>query len=114
MHKITSKPFKREDFSLDHSSDESIAFFDTIIERLENLRQLYLVETDAEKKKQYWYDIIQLLPTSYNQMRTVTMNYETLVNIYFARRNHKLIEWHEFCDWIKSLPYAKEIIVCEE
>ena len=57
--------------------------------------------------------MIQLLPSSYNQMRTVTMNYETLINIYFARRAHKLAEWHTFCDWIKTLPYAEEIIIAE-
>lgn len=114
MHKIHSKPFSREDFSLDHSSEESVEFFDTIIARLEDLRQMYLVESDPVKKKQHWYDMIQLLPSSYNQMRTITMNYETLINIYFARKNHKLLEWHELCDWIKELPYAKEIIINEE
>ena len=60
------------------------------------------------------YDMIQLLPSSYNQMRTCTFNYETLVNIYYARRNHKLTEWHTFCDWISTLPYAKELIIAED
>ena len=73
--------------------------------------RLKYVET---KDKAYWYDMIQLLPSSYNQMRTCTLNYETLINIYFARKNHKLDEWHTFCDWIKGLPYAKELILAEE
>ena len=64
--------------------------------------------------KNDWYDIIQLLPSSYNQMRTCSFNYETLINIYYARKNHKLAEWHTFCDWILSLPYANELIVCAD
>ena len=66
------------------------------------------------KDKQYWYDMIQLLPSSYNQMRTCTLNYETLRNIHQARRNHKLAEWHTFCDWIESLPYAADLILPQE
>lgn len=110
MHKIHSKPFERADFSCDHMTEETLSFMDTVIAQLEMTRQKY-VET---KDKAHWYDLIQLLPSSYNQMRTCTMNYETLINIYFARCNHKLAEWHEFCDWIKTLPYAKELIICEE
>lgn len=110
MHKIHSKPFERADFSCDHMTEETLAFMDTVIERLEKIRLEY-IET---KDKAQWYDLIQLLPSSYNQMRTCTMNYETLVNIYFARCNHKLKEWHEFCDWIKTLPYAEELIICED
>lgn len=110
MHKIHSKPFERADFSCDHMTDGTFAFMDTVIERLEKIRLEY-IET---KDKAQWYDLIQLLPSSYNQMRTCTMNYETLVNIYFARQHHKLTEWHEFCDWIKTLPYAQELIICED
>lgn len=110
MHKIHSKPFERADFSCDHMTEDTLIFMDTVIERLEKIRRDF-VET---KDKAYWYDLIQLLPSSYNQMRTCTMNYETLVNIYFARRAHKLDEWHEFCDWIKTLPYAQELIICED
>ncbi len=110
MHKIHSKPFERGDFSLDHMTEETLDFFDTIIARLEIIRLRYM-ET---KSKSDWYDMIQLLPSSYNQMRTCTFNYETLVNIYYARRNHKLAEWHTFCDWIETLPYAKEIIIAEQ
>ena len=110
MHKIHSKPFEREDFSTDHMTEDTLAFMDVVIARLEAIRQKYL-ET---KSKEDWYDMIQLLPSSYNQMRTCTFNYETLVNIYFARKNHKLAEWHTFCDWIRSLPYGPELIIAEE
>ena len=100
MHKIHSKEFSRDDFSLDKLDEDSLAFFDTII-----------VET---KDKKYWYDIIQLLPSSYNQMRTCSLNYETLINIYYARKGHKLDEWHTFCDFIKTLPYAKDLIMIKD
>ena len=88
MHKIHSKAFELDDFSHDHLTKDSLEFMGVIIDRLESIRQKFV----AEKKKEDWYDLIQLLPSSYNQMRTCTMNYETLVNIYFARRNHKLQE----------------------
>lgn len=106
MHKITSKPFSLEDFSCDHMTPATLNFMKTIVEKLEELRLAYL-ET---KSKEVWYDIIQLLPSSYNQMRTCTFNYETLINIYRARKNHKLQEWHTFCDWIHTLPYAEDLI----
>lgn len=109
MHKIHSKPFSIEDFSHDHLTDESLKAMNGMIEYLESVRLKYM-ET---KDKKYWYDLIQLLPSSYNQMRTCTFNYETLINMYFARKNHKLEEWHTFCDWIESLPYAKELIIAE-
>ena len=107
MHKIQAKAFAREDFSHDHMSDVALACLDMTISCLEERRQKF-VET---KDKSYWYDMIQLLPSSYNQLRTVTMNYENLMNIYYARRFHKLDEWHVVCDWIESLPYAKEFIL---
>ena len=110
MHKIHSKEFSREDFSLDKLDEDSLAFFDTIIAKLEELRLKY-IET---KDKQYWYDIIQLLPSSYNQMRTCSLNYETLINIYYARKGHKLDEWHTFCDFIKTLPYAEDLIMIKD
>ncbi|MFR5601672.1 MAG: hypothetical protein ACLTKI_04650 [Lachnospiraceae bacterium] len=110
MHKIHSKPFELDDFSHDHMTPEALAFLETIVARLEEIRLRYV----ENKSKDDWYSLIQLLPSSYNQMRTCTFNYETLVNIYYARRNHKLAEWHEFCDWIKTLPYAQEIIIAEE
>ncbi len=106
MHKIASKPFSLDDFSCDHMTSATLEFMKTVVERLESLRLSYL-ET---KSKDTWYDMIQLLPSSYNQMRTCTFNYETLINIYRARKNHKLEEWHTFCDWIQTLPYAQELI----
>ena len=111
MHKIHAKPFDIDDFSHDHMTPDTLAFMQTVVDELEKIRQKYM--TDG-KNKEDWYDMIQLLPSSYNQMRTVTMNYETLINIFFARRYHKLQEWHTFCDWIKTLPYAEEIIIAEE
>ena len=107
MHKIHSKPFELDDFSHDHLSDSAQQALLAYIAVLEEKR-LSFVET---KNKADWYDIIQLLPSSYNQTRTITMNYENLINMYFARRNHKLAEWHTYCDWILSLPYAKELFL---
>ena len=110
MHKITSKKFELSDFSCDKMDEDSLAFMQTVVDKLEELRLKYL-ET---KDKQIWYDIIQLLPSSYNQMRTCTMNYENLISMYYARKTHKLDEWHVFCDWVKSLPYADVMILVKE
>lgn len=107
MHKLHSKPFSFDDFSCDQMSEATKQKMGEIIAYLEELRIRY-VET---KDKAVWYDMIQLLPSSYNQMRTCTLNYETLIHIYHARYNHKLEEWHCFCDWIATLPYAKELII---
>ena len=109
MHKIHSKPFSMDDFSCDHMTDGTKKFMETVVAELENIR-LRFKET---KSKDDWYDMIQLLPSSYNQMRTCTFNYETLINIYRARKNHKLSEWHTFCDWIETLPYAEQLITFE-
>lgn len=109
MHKIHSKPFSMYDFSCDHMTDGTKKFMETVVAELENIR-LRFKET---KSKDDWYDMIQLLPSSYNQMRTCTFNYETLINIYRARKNHKLAEWHTFCDWIETLPYAEQLITFE-
>ena len=106
MHRIHSKPFGREDFSCDRMSETALACLDHTIEVLEERRQKF----NETKDTAYWHDMIQLLPSSYNQMRTTTLSYENLINIYYARRNHKLPEWHVYCDWIRSLPYAKELI----
>lgn len=110
MHKIHSKPFELSDFSTDHMNEDGIKAMEKVIETLEDLRLKY-IET---KDKSYWYTMIQLLPSSYNQMRTCTLSYENLFNIYFARRNHKLDEWHEYCDWIYSLPYVAEFLQLDE
>lgn len=110
MHKIHSKPFSMDDFSCDHMTPDTLSFMKTIVSRLEEIRKRFL-ET---KSKDDWYDMIQLLPSSYQQMRTLTLNYETLIHIYHARNNHKLQEWHTFCGWIKSLPYAEDLIIMED
>lgn len=110
MHKIASVPFDISQFSCDKMDSQTIEVMNYIIEKLEALRVKYL-ET---KDKQLWYDIIQLLPSSYNQMRTCTLNYENLIGIYYSRKNHKLDEWHVFCDYIRSLPYGEELIVCSD
>ena len=110
MHKIHANPFTREDFSHDRLSEAGLAALDALIAYLEECRLSYL----ATKEKGYWHDMIQLLPSSYNQMRTVTMNYETLVNVYYARRHHKLAEWHELCRVIEEMPYAREMILVKE
>ena len=107
MHKIHSKPFSLDDMSTDRMDEASKAVMQSVVDRLEALRLKY----NETKDKSLWYSMIQLLPSSYNQMRTCTLNYETLINIYHARRSHKLDEWHVFCEWIESLPYAKELII---
>ena len=107
MHKIHAKAFSREDFSCDRLDAGGLAMLDDIISYLESERSRFLAN---KEDRQSWHNMIQLLPTSYNQMRTVSLNYENLINIYYARRNHKLAEWHTLCDWIMSLPYAKELI----
>lgn len=121
MHKIHAKEFTIEDFSHEHLIEESDDFevgvwwgtdgvnriepkdiLETIIESLNACREAYV----KTKDKKYWWQMIQLLPSSYNQKRTVMLNYEVLTNMYNSRRNHKLDEWHDFCDWIKTLPYS--------
>ena len=109
MHRIHAKPFEMSDFATDHLTESGVALLDNIISFLEDWR----VRFNETKNKALWYDIISILPSTYLQRRTVTMNYENLVNMYPARKNHKLDEWHTFCDWIKSLPYS-EIITGDE
>ena len=111
MHKIHSKPFEREDFSHDRLDEKGLAMLDTLIGYLESEREKF---NQNREDRQSWHNMIQMLPSSYNQMRTVTMNYENLVNMYYARKSHKLAEWHVFCDWIKTLPYAEELIMIKE
>lgn len=124
MHKIAEKEFTLEDFSCEHLVDEEnvsyssnalcMPYFksalDAVIMLLNTARTMYL-ET---KEKTYWWQMIQLLPSSYNQKRTVMLNYEVLANIYKSRRNHKLDEWHTLCDWIETLPYSELITGKEE
>ena len=110
MHKIQAKVFSREDFSCDRMTDAALAALDGVIAVLEARRLDYLETHDRAA----WDDMIQLLPSSYHQLRTVSMNYETLINIYYARRHHKLPEWHTLCDAIMTLPYARELIAVKE
>lgn len=110
MHKITSKPITLSDFSTEEFdiADEGISMNDcfiNVVADCEMLRKYYL-ET---KDKRYWRGLIQLLPSSYNQKRTLQLNYEVLTNIYQARKFHKLDEWQTFCDWIERLPYSEII-----
>lgn len=125
MHKIHAKEFTLDDFSHEHLNDVSIDYFNEVIKRLNYCRKTYL----HTKDKEYWWQMIQLLPSSYNQKRTVMLNYEVLANIYKSRKNHKLDEWKEhdylskedlsyentfekhagFCDWIRTLPYSELI-----
>lgn len=124
MHKIADKKFTLEDFSCEHLGvtvpaelNDGIEVFQNLwieslkrtIEDLNIARSYYIREQNADLKKQYWLQMIQLLPSSYNQRRTVMLNYEVLANIYKSRRNHKLDEWHTFCDWVKTLPYSELI-----
>lgn len=106
MHKIHSRNLTIDDFSTEHLNDLMKGTLKGIIE-LMNLYREKFIET---KDKENWWQIIQMLPSSYNQMRTWDGNYETLISMYFQRRNHKLDEWHTVCDWILTLPYMKEFI----
>jgi len=110
MHKIQAKEFTREDFSCDRLTDEALAVLDGVIAYLESER----VKFNETKDKAAWHNMIQLLPSSFNQMRTVSMNYEVLINIYYARRHHKLAEWHTLCEAIEGLPYANELILVKK
>lgn len=110
MHKIASKEFETSDFSHEHLTELDMSFLRTVIDHLNRSRELY----NETKDKSWWWSMIQLLPSSYNQKRTWTANYEVLANIYQARHNHKLDEWHQFCDGICGLPYSKELILGEK
>lgn len=111
MHKIQSKPFTSDDFSHDRLDEAGLAMLDAVIAYLEGERQKFVANPE---NRQPWHNMIQMLPTSYQQMRTVTMNYENLIGMYYSRRNHKLAEWHTLCDWIMSLPYAHDLIAVKE
>ena len=105
MHKIQEKEFTLEDFSCEHLLQVALDDLEGTIKTLNDYRVMYL-ET---KDKKYWWQMIQLLPSSYNQTRNVMLNYEVLANIYRQRKNHKLDDWREFCKWIETLPYSELI-----
>jgi len=119
MHLIHTRPITLDDFSYDHLGlfvtdadvgwdERSIHILEDVVSLLNEYRELYL----NTKDRQYWWQLIQLLPSSYNQRRTVTLNYENLRSMYFQRRNHKLDEWRiGFCGWVEDLPYAEELIM---
>lgn len=112
MHKIADKEFTLEDFSYEHLENSWLVHLKETIKLLNDARDAYQwCNTDA--KKEWWWQLIQLLPSSYNQKRTIMLNYEVLANMYHARKNHKLDEWHTFCDWIDTLPYS-ELIAGED
>ncbi len=106
MHKIHAKEFELKDFSWEDLTERSLIILESVIDELNFNRDLYITTKD----KKYWKQMIQLLPTSYNQKRTVQLNYAVLRNMYHSRKNHKLDEWHTFCAWVETLPYAKELI----
>lgn len=106
MHKIHAKEFELKDFSREDLTERSLIILESVIDELNFNRDLFITTKD----KKCWKQMIQLLPTSYNQKRTIMLNYEVLVGMYRDRKNHKLDEWHTFCDWIKSLPYSELII----
>ena len=114
MHKIHAKEFTLEDFSCEHLFDTPESEFNDSMDVLKEVIDILNLYRDHFVKnphrKDYWWQLIQLLPSSYNQRRTVMLNYEVLANIYKSRRNHKLDEWHVFCEWIENLPYSELII----
>ena len=124
MNKIAAKEFTLEDFSCEHLSiRQSVDILKETIDALNVFRNVYLnggllkyetgeFATFQPKDKEVWWQMIQLLPSSYNQRRTLMLNYEVLANIYKSRRNHKLDEWHTLCDWIESLPYSELVTGC--
>ena len=115
MHKIQEKEFTMDDFSIEHLDDDrraevsNVEWLEHLIHHLNRDRRRF-IET---KEKQYWWQMIQLLPSSYNQTRNVMLNYEVLANMYHSRKNHKLDEWREFCKWIENLPYS-DLMVMED
>ena len=112
MHKIHAKEFTLEDFSHEHLQSDSLAVLENVIHTL-NLHRKWFIDKVLDDPKIDWWQMIQLLPSSYNQKRTVMLNYEVLANMYKSRKDHKLDEWRELCGWIRTLPYS-ELITGEE
>ena len=109
MHKIHAKEFTIDDFSHEHLLPTAMKSLESTIDILNEYRDKYNAERDPIVKKDFWWQMIQLLPSSYNQKRTVMLNYEVLANIYKSRKHHRLDEWHALCDWISELPYSELI-----
>ena len=110
MHTLTARPFRLDDFSFDYIGE---AVGQSYVDMLNNLWGFWYSAANEEEKQDIWYKINEMLPNCYNQKRTWSANYQTLKHIYHARKNHKLGEWHDFCHWIETLPYAKELILGE-
>ena len=118
MHKIADKEFTLDDFSHDNLISDGTNILKDLIDALNDCREAYinydkdinLISKEITSKKHIWWQMIQLLPSSYNQMRTIDLDYETLFSIYHQRKNHKLNEWVTFCEWIETLPYMKEFL----
>lgn len=117
MHKIAAKQFEIADFSHEHLTDGSMCCLEDTIERMNFWRTQFIIQSNPETADEYalsakdcWWQMIQLLPSSYNQRRTVMLNYAVLRNIYASRKNHKLDEWRDFCKWIEGLPYSELIV----
>lgn len=110
MHKIHAKEFTLDDFSHEHLQGMSLEVLELVIKEL-NARRNEYNWCNTDSKKTHWWQMIQLLPSSYNQTRTVQLNYQVLKSMYFARKDHKLDEWRTLCDWMLTLPYFKEICV---
>lgn len=120
MHTLHKRDLTLDDFSHEHLSQRSLDLLQNLIEEINRNRVLYVkgfkgvpgddINDVKPNDKNYWWQMIQLLPESFNQLRTFDLSYESLYSIYFQRRNHKLDEWHTFCDWIESLPYMKEFL----
>lgn len=119
MHKIAAKEFELNDFSHEHLIGDSVEVLSNIIDVLNEVRDAYIdydnikdnLCDEITNKKDLWWQLIQLLPSSYNQRATLQLNYAVLRNIYHSRKNHKLDEWHDFCHWIEGLPYSELIII---
>ena len=111
MHKIADKAFTIDDFSHEHLNHTSMKILKDIIDRLNVCRRVYNDVKGSKGDKEVWWQMIQLLPSSYNQKRTVLLNYQVLKNMYHARKKHKLDEWHNFCRWCETLPYFKEVCI---
>ena len=109
MHTLTSRAFKVEDFSFDYGGEAVAKIF---VDAINGVWELWF-RAEGEEKQKLWYTINEMLPNCYNQTRTWSANYQTLKHIYHARKNHKLREWRDFCEWIETLPYAKELIIGE-
>lgn len=108
MHKIHAKEFTLDDFSCEHLESDSLAALESVIHTM-NVHRKWFIDNVLDNPKADWWQMIQLLPTSYNQKRTIMLNYEVLANMYKSRKNHKLDEWRDFCHWIESLPYSELI-----